>query len=99
MPEPPALPEKAEYELLEWKEKYDEVCKEIENAEDEVKEMTIQVYEPAYNFNAFLISNHFFTAKNSNLLCKLLPLASIYVQCIYRIENFNVRLCLNSVNF
>lgn len=43
MPEPPALPEKAEYELLEWKEKYDEVCKEIENAEDEVKEMTIQV--------------------------------------------------------
>ena len=58
MPEPPALPEKAEYELLEWKEKYDEVCKEIENAEDEVKEMTIQVYKPACNFN-FLISNNF----------------------------------------
>ena len=43
MPQPPALPDKAEYELLEWKEKYDEVCREIEKAEEEVKEMTVQV--------------------------------------------------------
>lgn len=43
LPQPPALPDKPDYEVLEWKEKYDEVCKEIENAEEEVKEMTRQV--------------------------------------------------------
>lgn len=52
MPQPPALPEKEEYELLEWKEKYDEICREIEKAEDEVKDMTRQVAScPSYKIS------------------------------------------------
>ncbi|XP_065065519.1 golgin subfamily B member 1-like isoform X1 [Rhopilema esculentum] len=43
LPAPPALPDKTEYEVLEWKEKYDEICREIERAEDEVKDMNAQV--------------------------------------------------------
>ena len=43
LPQPPALPDKQDYEIMEWKGKYDEICREIEKAEDEVKVMAAQV--------------------------------------------------------